>query len=50
MQCRGNNNRSFNEDDSIKVEKMSIKDSSFLAYLNEKVHNSRTLQGLNTTL
>lgn len=37
MKCSGKNNRSFDKDDSIKVEKMSIKDSLFINYLNDKV-------------
>lgn len=34
------NSRSFDEDDSLKVEKMSIKDSLFIHYLNKKVNNA----------
>ena len=40
MQCSGKNIGSYNEDDSLIVEKMSIKDSLFIDYLNKKVHNS----------
>jgi hypothetical protein len=34
------NNQSFNKYDSIKVEKMSIKDSLFVHYLNGQIHDS----------
>lgn len=40
IQHSGKKIGSFNKDDSLKVEKMSIKDSLFIDYLNEKVHNS----------
>ncbi len=36
----GKNTHSFNEKDSIQAEKMSIKDSLFINYLNKKVHDS----------
>lgn len=36
----GNSNHYYNEDDSIKVEKMSIKDVKFIAYLNKTVPDS----------
>jgi len=34
------NNQSFNKTDSIKVDKMSVKDSLFVLYLNKHVYNS----------
>jgi hypothetical protein len=40
MKCSGKNNHSFNEEDSLKVEKMSIKDSLFTKYLNEKANDA----------
>ena len=40
LKCSGKNNHSFNEEDSLKVEKMSIKDSLFTKYLNEKTHDA----------
>ncbi len=33
------NDKSFDEEDSLKVEKMSIKDSLFVTYLNEQTHD-----------
>lgn len=40
MARNGKNTQSFNEKDSIQAEKMSIKDSLFINYLNNKVQDS----------
>ena len=40
MACNGKNSQAFNRDDSLKVEKTSIKDSSFIHYLNKRVQDS----------
>lgn len=40
LKLSGKNIRSFNENDSLKVEKMSIKDPLFIEYLNKNTHDS----------
>jgi uncharacterized protein YdcH (DUF465 family) len=40
LKCKGGSNQSYNEQDSLKVEKLSIKDTLFLNYLNARVVDS----------
>jgi len=39
LSSRSNNTRFLSKEDSVKVEMMSIKDASFVHYLNNKVHD-----------